>query len=323
MSTSDLKKVVVITINYNNSSETIICINSILDADYRNFHIIVVDNGSNITDFKNIKDHIAKIDDTRISQYRIEKNRNYVGGINFGFSKAYEYNPDYYLIMNNDSIIDNKSISELITTSERFDDKCIVTGKVYDYSEKNILQTVGSRLINSRYLIFENIGLNERDNGQYDSYQKRDMIDDVFLLLPRQCFKDVGRYCEYFYFNGESTDYILRAIKAGYEPVFTPKAKLWHKGSGSVGGRKSNPYISYWNARSKLTLRYLHIKPKDFRRFFILNLLKEIKWLLLSLIQILSSSKQKELKGRIAALKGIWDFFFISRRRIRHDISKS
>ena len=40
------KKVVVITLNYNQNDYTIKCINSLLNSNYNNFNILLIDNGS-------------------------------------------------------------------------------------------------------------------------------------------------------------------------------------------------------------------------------------------------------------------------------------
>ena len=46
------------------------------------------------------------------------------------------------------------------------------------------------------------------------------------------------------------------AHEKGYKLLYTPDAKLWHKGSASIGGRNFNPVLAYWNMQSSLILKY-------------------------------------------------------------------
>ena len=68
----------------------------------------------------------------------MEINKGYAGGINFGLKKANETGFDYFLIMNNDTLIDENAIKELVKTSEKHQGKAIVSGKVYNYDEKTL-----------------------------------------------------------------------------------------------------------------------------------------------------------------------------------------
>jgi hypothetical protein len=170
--------------------------------------------------------------------------------------------------MNNDTLIDAKAISELVNTAIHFNNMCIVSGKVYHYDEPNKLQYIGSRIKNRKTLEFEKVGHNEIDQGQYDQVIELDLLDDIFWLVPAQLYIDIGGYSKYFWFNGESADYALNAKKLNYKLISTPKAKLWHKGSISIGGRENNPRLVYWHVQSILILKYLHLKKKYFIQIY-------------------------------------------------------
>ena len=63
----------VIIVNYNNANKLIPCINSIIDYTNQNFYeIIIVDNGSNQSDIKQIKNFISS--KQNISLINLEKN---------------------------------------------------------------------------------------------------------------------------------------------------------------------------------------------------------------------------------------------------------
>lgn len=286
------KIVIIITLNYNQNNYTIHCINSLLESDYENFKILLVDNGSTEENYNCLKNQLGK--EPKIILKRLVKNCGYVGGINFGLREGSKYNPDYFLIINNDTIIDKYSISVLVYTCRNFQNKAIVSGKVYHYNEPNKLQYGGMALTNKNKLRFEAFGVNEIDKGQYDSLEQRDWLDDTFWLFPYDLYNMIGEYSEYFWFNAEQADFALRAQSVGYSLIYTPDAKIWHKGSASIGGRNKNPKRAYWHVQSTLIFRFIHLSKK----YFLIEYLTILK----GIITTYAKSILKKLKGHPSEL---------------------
>jgi len=298
-------KVVLITLNYNQNDYTLKCIDSILESNYKNYTILLIDNGSEQGNYNELKSKLPK--DRHINLHRIEQNRGYVGGINYGLEKGVELNPDYFLIMNNDTIIDKSAISELVDTIKKFNDKAIVTGKVYHYDDPQRLQDIGYSFKSMKSLRYNRIGFNEIDKGQYDQIAERDMIDDMFWLLPSDLYKKINGYSPYFWFNAEQADFALRAKKVGYKLIYTYKAKLWHKGSVSIGGSVKNPKLAYWNIQSTLIFRYMNL-PKH---LFCLELLRVLYGIMGTYIRTTLNFMQKgggDFDYANAKLKGVLYF---------------
>ena len=294
-------KIVIITLNYNQNEYTLKCIASILKSNFENFSILLIDNGSTTENYISLREQLSK--DSKIFLKRLEQNRGYVGGINYGLEQGAKVNPDYFLIMNNDTILDKDAISELVSTFKNYHNNAIVTGKVYHYDEPNRLQDIGYTFKNEKKLLFNHIGLNETDNGQYDNISERDMLDDVYWLFPFDLYNEIGGYSPYFWFNAEQADFALRAKKANYKLVYTPKAKLWHKGSLTIGGRIRNPQSAYWTIQSSLILRYLHLRRLFFYQFYIRIILGITTTYIKALISI--QERQKKLLYANAKFQGL------------------
>ncbi|MEL4455486.1 glycosyltransferase family 2 protein [Lutimonas vermicola] len=254
--------VVVLLLNYNQNDYTLKCIESLLESEYENFKIMLIDNGSTPENADQLEKNLPV--DNKLLYHRIVDNIGYGKGSNFGLNKGLELDPKYYLIMNNDTIIDKYAISEMVKTSKEFNDKALVTGKVYHYDKPEVLQFVGFKCINKRSLSFIRMGVDEKDEGQYDKVVESDMIDDIFVLHSVDIYKEIGGYSPYFWINGVNIDRALRAMEKGFKLIYTPKAILWHKGSVSIGGRNKNPKIAFWNIQSKLMIRYLHLNRARF-----------------------------------------------------------
>lgn len=296
------EKIIIILLNYNQVSYTLKCVESLLKSDYENYLILLIDNGSTLENRELLKKSLPNND--RLMLKVLDNNRGYVGGINVGFEEGNKLHPDYFLIMNNDTIIDKEAITKLYRTIKNYDDNAIVSGKVYHYDEPNRLQFVGYKYRNKKTHNRIALGVNEIDKGQYDSVEERDMLDDIFWLFPSELYDKIGGYSPYFWFNSEQADFALRAKKENFKLVFTPNAKLWHKGSVSVGGRDLNPRLAYWTIQSKLILNYLHLNKIDFIKLYIKILISISRTFIKSIYHKLAK-KENLFEYALAKYKGL------------------
>ncbi len=265
--------VVVLLLNYNQNDYTIKCLESLLKSNYEDYKIILVDNGSTKENVAELEENIPI--DKKLIFKKLDPNIGFAMGYNYALEEGRKLNPRYFLLMNNDTIIDKSAIVELVKTCQQYNDKARVIGKVYHYDDPKRLQIVGNQYVDKKMLMYKTMGSDEVDNGQFDKVEERDMVDDVYTLHPAELYDRIGGYSPYFWINGVEKDLSLRAIKEGYKLVYTPEAKLWHKGSVSFGGRKMNPKIAYYSIQSKLILRYLHLSKSSFLIFY-LNVFKSV-----------------------------------------------
>jgi len=282
------EKVVVIMLNYNQNDYTLKCVDSVLKSDYDNIEILLIDNGSTKENFLHLKEKLPV--HKKLLFKRLDENVGYPKGSNYAFKEAEKLNPVFLLIMNNDTVIDKSAISELVSTCNSFDKKARVTGKIYHYDEPNILQSVGYNCLNRKTLSYQELGNEEEDLGQFEIESKRDMIEEVFVLQPFNLYKEIGGYSTYFWINAVEKDLSLRSVENGYQLIYAPKAKIWHKGSVSLGGRDFNPKLAYWNIQSQLLLRYLHLEKREFIQYYFKTCSGAIRTLL-------KSSYLKVMKG--------------------------
>lgn len=285
-------KVIIITINYNQNQYTLDCVNSLLESDYPNFQILLIDNGSE-------KDNVVELEnklpaDERLLLHKISANRGYVGGINYGLQEGKKLKPIYFLIMNNDTLIHQKAITNLVKTCKDYKNKAIVTGKVLYYNQPEIIQTTGTILTDKKMLKGYFIGEGEVDKEQYDMIAERDIIDDIFWLFPKALFDENGKYSEWFGFGYEQAEYALRAKTRGYKLVYTYKAKLWHLGNATVGMNVRNPYKTFWSLQGFLIFRYLFQKRGWFLKTYFTSWLVVFKSLSNDLLMIFLRRLEKK-----------------------------
>jgi GT2 family glycosyltransferase len=270
MTQSKIPLVVVVTINYNHAIDTIKCLESILESKYNNIEVIVVDNGSSEYDFQILNSYCSNSD--KLKLIRLYANKGYVGGVNFGLANASESQPDYYLIMNNDTIIDKEAVFELVRVAKMHNDNCIVSGKVYNMDEPDTLQYIGQWCKNSQKLDYPPFvkESREKDVGQYENEIELGMADDIFWLLPHKIQDKIGYYSTDFFLYGEQNDYALRVLHHGFKLIYTPKAKIWHYFhlTTSDGNLKSMK-ILYWETYGALLVAYKHLSFVRFLHFYL------------------------------------------------------
>lgn len=251
--------IAVITINYNLSPETIPCVESVLASSNRDIRVFLVDNGSREEDYQNLVRAFG--DHPLVEILRIENNCGYVGGVNHGLTRALEDKPEYFLVMNNDTVIDPQAVDHLVNAARRYNNRAIVTGMVYYFDKPDVIQHTGEIITDRRLIKTIAPGKNEVDTGQFNQDLERDALDDVFWLLPAPVVEEVGLYCNYFFLYAEQGDYALRAVKKGFKLVFTPWAKLWHKVSMTAGnGDTMSVPVCYWRGQGMFMLHFRHMK---------------------------------------------------------------
>ena len=103
-------------------------------------------------------------------------------------------NPDYFLLLNNDTIVDGKFLDEMIQVASKKSDTAIVGSKIYCYDKDNVSNVVSfaGGLLNLNTCQPHPIGVNERDNGQYDYERNVDYVEGSCLLIKNELIKKIG-----------------------------------------------------------------------------------------------------------------------------------
>ena len=260
MSTSS--KVFVVTLNWNGKEWLEDCLASSLAMDYPNFEIVMVDNGSSDGSVEFVRQNFPTVHVVETGS-----NLGYARGFNAGLEYAAAGGAEYFLIMNNDTVIDRSALSALVETAQTCERAGFVTGKIYFYDQPDTFQTVGKKEDPIRWN-GDDIGWGEKDIGQYETVAERVFLDDVMTLVDRRLYDEVGGYDPQFFLQSEEFDWQARAKAKGWKFYYTPKAKLWHRVSMSMGGAGS-PIGRYFDTRSRMVVmaRYLNL-PRFLRHYF-------------------------------------------------------
>ena len=260
-----MKKVAIVILNFNGYKDTIECLESLNKLSIDNFEplVVVVDNGSE----SKFKVQSLKFKVGEIKVIRNEENLGFSGGNNIGIKYALEQGSDYILILNNDTFVDKNLVKELIKTADSDTKIGIVSPKIYfakgfEFHEgrykKDELGCVfwyAGGIMDWKNLIGYHKGVDEVDNGQYDKIEETEISTGCCMMVKKEVFEKIGMLDERYFLYYEDSDLNLRAKKAGFKIIYSPKAILWHKNAGSGEGSGSS-LQDYYISRNRLIFGY-------------------------------------------------------------------
>jgi GT2 family glycosyltransferase len=229
-----------------------------------------------------------------------DKNYGFAEGNNIGIRFALKnFNPDYILLLNNDTVTDKDFLMALVDEGEKDKKVGILGPKVYYYDNPNVIWCIGG-MIDWKFARGLHVGINEIDNGQYDEKKSFDYINGSAFLIKRELIDEIGLLDKRFFLYFEETDFALRASKRGYDRLYVPDAKIWHKVSKSGGGIKKEIGL-YYITRN----RWLFMKKWASRGDFLIFVM--LQFLFALILPLLLSIYYKNKKLFIAYYNGFYD----------------
>ncbi len=216
-----MKRVVIIILNWNGKELLKDCLSSLFRlTNYPDYKVIVVDNGSTDDSIEFVKKNFHQVD-----VLALDKNYGYPKGNNVGIKYALEkYNPEYVLLLNNDTqIIQNNWLELLVESSEKYNAGIVGCKLIYPNRK---IQHAG---INISFLS-EHIGRFE-DEKKYSFIKYMNAVTFACVLIKKEVIEKVGLLDEIFFAGHEDLDYCFKARKNGFKILYNGKVTLIHKES--------------------------------------------------------------------------------------------
>ncbi len=245
-------KVSIIILNWNGVKDTVECLESLKKITYPNCEVIVVDNGSEGNDVEVLQekygDHIHIIEN--------DKNYGFIEGNNLTIGWLLENSePDYFLLLNNDTVVDKEFLTEMVKVAESDSQVGIAGSKTYFYDDHNRLQLAWIRIDMRKGQAFH-VGGKDFDKGQYESITEVDCVQGSCFLIKRRVIERVGLLDKDYFAYWDEEDYCLRARRAGYKVVYVPKARIWHKVLSS--SKRISGFFQYYVTRNRFLFMKKH-----------------------------------------------------------------
>ena len=302
-------KVKIIILNWNGWEDTIECLESLYKIDYPNFDVLVVDNDSKDESIDKIHMYLdgkleveskflnydpdnkpikyLEYSEDRYSQldtsegvdarnlYILKNNENYgfAEGNNIAIKVALRSNPDYIMLLNNDTVVEHDFLNKLVKVSEE-DEQVGVVGPAiyyYDYEGRTDVPSNICGIVNIKHY-----------PGYYDMVDKDptvkpgnlecDWVSGAAMMIKT---KEVPiKYLNnQLFFGNEDIDLCINLKKMGYKIVNVHDSRIWHK-EGVSRKKRSSAVIKKVKMEIEVNLKFLKLHNKHYNWYLPLYLLQ-------------------------------------------------
>jgi GT2 family glycosyltransferase len=290
--------------NWNGAEHLVTCLNSLRRQTYPRVEVIVADNDSHDGSLALLESQYPEV-----KVVGLDENRGYAGGVNAGIAAA---EGEILAILNNDTEADPRWLEELWAGLERHPEAGSATSKILLFDRRKIINSTGDLFTTEGVPV--NRGVWEEDEGQFDEEDKvfspcggacavrRSVLEDLASRGQGEPFdEDFFAYCE-------DVDLGWRSQLAGYQCLYVPTAKIYHKLSATGGGK----IASYYTGRN-----FIYVLAKDypaslFRKHWprVLRAQLRITW------EALRAWRGEAARARIRGqLSGLWNLPRALRKR--------
>lgn len=248
MKTKCNPSVAVIVLNWNRGRDTIECLESLLNLNYKNFSIFLVDNNSTDGSVEKIKkwcdrnEGISYTDkDNKIhTKFEFSKkniviiknkeNCGYAGGNNTGIKWAMTYGDySYFWILNNDTVVNEFSLAEMIKIGEKEKRAGILGSRIMLYGDKKnypCMSGLGLKVVWPKFFF--------RDNKQKNNIFEVKWVSGASFLIKKKVIDDIGLLDEDYFLYGEEKELCIRAIRKGWKIYLVGESLVYHKEGAST-----------------------------------------------------------------------------------------
>ncbi len=216
----------VIIPNYNGKDYIGACLDSLKTQDFKDFEIIVVDNGSEDGGADQIEQDYREVRLIRLSR-------------NFGFSRAVNEGlkvskAEFVLLLNSDTKADPGFVGAMYRAVNADPNIFSAAAKMLQMSQPDRIDGAGDLYCALGWAFARGKG------KKRERYSK---ASDVFAacagaaIYRRRMLDEIGWFDEFHFAYLEDIDMGYRARIMGYRNVYAPDAVVWHMGSAVTGSR--------------------------------------------------------------------------------------
>ncbi len=240
----------ILSLTYNRPELTISCMESLWkyyrkEFESGEFEYIVMDNDSPDGAYEVMKKEFKKYKNVHV----YESGHN--GGFGFGYNRAVEKaKGDYIVLLNNDSYLEDNSLSSMYEYLVNNPDIGLLGGKIKN--ENGTLQVSTGKFYTLWSVLEYQLGMQRLDGFQKtaDTIHPVDWLKGAFLMMKKETYQKIGGFDEKIFMYEEDVDFNYRAMKLGFSRIYYPQAHIVHRDYGSsnrtfaiVNIYKNLPYL--------------------------------------------------------------------------------
>ncbi|HPS20366.1 MAG TPA: glycosyltransferase family 2 protein [Candidatus Omnitrophota bacterium] len=236
----------IVVLNWNGFSDTVDCFQSLRKQSYKNYKVILVDNGSLNEEGDRLKKTFPEI-----FLIKNQKNRGFAGGNNDAIDWAIKNGFQYIICLNNDCIVEEEWLGKLING---------VVESGADYGSSMIMYHPEKDIICSdNDVIFFDGSVKSINQGKH--LQKQDKVRPIFSAcaaasiysaraLENVKLKQKQYFDEMFFAYCEDADLSIRLMAKSFKGVVVTDAIVYHKFSKTSGS--GSEFKNYYSSRNRI-----------------------------------------------------------------------
>jgi hypothetical protein len=281
-------KVYVVILNWNGWQDTLACLDSVFANAYRQYTVIVCDNGSEDGSLEHIKQWaeenlvtrryvkpIACVEYTReqaecgglsgeepsLVLIQTGSNLGFAGGNNVALRYALSRDKFAYVwLLNNDTIVTENALAHLVKRMNEKPGVGLCGSTLLYYDRPNLVQALGGAVYNKWLGMPRHIGANQlfREDIVYDNRTvegKMQYVVGASMFVSKSFLLDIGLLNEEYFLYFEELDWAVRA-KGRYSLGYAANSIVYHKEGSSVGsshnGQERSWLSDYYGIRNRL-----------------------------------------------------------------------
>jgi hypothetical protein len=289
--------VVIVVLNWNKWQLTLDCLRSLYGLTYKNFRILLIDNGStdeSLAHFQNLPRQVTLVANA--------ENLGYTGGNNMAMARALAEGADYVWLVNNDAVVAPDSLPLLVAAAEREPGLGMVSPLLKGYERDTEFNPAGF-LVHLDRPALEVTTDAETARRWQEAMPDRFALVGTALLVRRALIERIGGFDDRLFAYDEDIDLSIRCVQAGFRNAVEFAATVYHhpRPASATDGRVVAPHVYYFMTRNDILLWCKHCTRG--------RAWKAAIWVLR---RRLGHIRDQQLRGRHddvveAMLSGLWD----------------
>ena len=232
----------VIIVNFNGRKLLEDCLKSLMNIDYKNYEVIIVDNNSTDDSIEFVKRTYPSV-----IIIKLDKNYGFAEPNNIGAKNA---KGDFLLFLNNDTIVEPNFVTELVKTFGKDSSVAIC--------QSLLLKPNGD--VDSSGDFINTLGLPYKQITKQSKETEILSARGASMMVRKDYFNDLGGFDEKIFASFEDVDLGWRAWIWGYKVVLAPNSIVYHLGGQTVKNLSSE--IKFHGVKNSLMLNITNFESK-------------------------------------------------------------
>jgi len=215
-----MKKVIAVIVTYNRKELLRESVEALLNQDYENCDVLIIDNASTDGTYEYMKD---LLENNRVNYINTGANLGGAGGFNYGMKEAGSRECDYIWVMDDDCIVHKDTLTKLMDADRKLNGEYGFLSSKVLWKDGNICKmNIPKRTFSTWVKNFE------------EPLQEVAMASFVSLLVKTEVIKELGLPIKDFFIWTDDWEY-TRRISRKYKCYYVTDSVVTHKSANNEG----------------------------------------------------------------------------------------